>query len=159
MEIHYVVGDATLPVGTGTKVICHCVNDAGQWGSGFVLALNARWRDPMMAYREWFKQGTMSGVEFVLGNVQYVKVNDGTWVANLIGQHRTIALAEKVPIRYDAIKTGLTNVASFCIDNDASVHMPRMGAGLARGDWNEVERIVSEVLVDRGVSVTVYDLK
>jgi hypothetical protein len=36
--------------------------------------------------------------------------------------------------------------------------MPRIGCGLAGGKWEEVGKIVEEELVNRGVTVTVYDL-
>jgi hypothetical protein len=40
----------------------------------------------------------------------------------------------------------------------ATVHMPRIGCGLAGGRWEEVGAIVEEELASRGVAVTVYDL-
>jgi hypothetical protein len=39
----------------------------------------------------------------------------------------------------------------------ASVHMPRIGCGLAGGDWEVVGKIVEEELANTGVPVTVYD--
>jgi hypothetical protein len=39
----------------------------------------------------------------------------------------------------------------------ASVHMPRIGCGLAGGDWNVGGKIVGEELANVGVPVTVYD--
>ncbi|WP_435642688.1 hypothetical protein ACR9VJ_06005 [Streptomyces sp. H49] len=35
--------------------------------------------------------------------------------------------------------------------------MPRIGCGLAGGKWSRVEPLVTERLVGRGISVTVYD--
>ena len=37
--------------------------------------------------------------------------------------------------------------------------MPRIGCGLAGGDWNKVEKIINETLIDKGIEVYVYDLK
>ncbi|MZD09519.1 Appr-1-p processing protein, partial [Streptomyces sp. SID5785] len=39
----------------------------------------------------------------------------------------------------------------------ATVHMPRIGCGLAGGRWSRVEPMVTERLVRRGTPVTVYD--
>ncbi len=50
-EIVYTTGDATAPKGDGPKIIPHVCNDIGGWGSGFVLALSARWAAPEAAYR------------------------------------------------------------------------------------------------------------
>jgi hypothetical protein len=40
----------------------------------------------------------------------------------------------------------------------ASVHMPRIGCGLAGGEWGRVESIVRDTLCAEGIEVTVYDL-
>ena len=43
-------------------------------------------------------------------------------------------------------------------EHHASVHVSRIGCGLAGGDWEDVRRIVQEELADKGVPVIVYDL-
>ncbi len=40
----------------------------------------------------------------------------------------------------------------------ASVHMPRVGCGLAGGRWEEVEPILFEELTSQGVGATVQDV-
>jgi O-acetyl-ADP-ribose deacetylase (regulator of RNase III) len=40
---------------------------------------------------------------------------------------------------------------------NASVHMPRIGTGLAGGAWTVVEEIINETLTRMGISVFVYD--
>ena len=93
-----------------------------------------------------------------LGHVQFVAVEPGLWVANLLGQ-RGIRRARGVPpIRYDAVRAGLERVADFALEHGATVHLPRIGAGLAGGDWASIERIIIEELSDQGIAVTVYDL-
>ena len=62
------------------------------------------------------------------------------------------------PIRYEAVRAALGKVANFALANTASVHMPRIGAGLGGGDWNAIETIIAEELCNRSVGVTVYDL-
>jgi hypothetical protein len=39
----------------------------------------------------------------------------------------------------------------------ASVHMPRIGCGLAGGPWQEIEPLIRRNLTDRSISVTVCD--
>jgi len=63
------------------------------------------------------------------------------------------------PVRYEAIRRGLQRVADFALTKKATVHMPRIGCGLAGGKWEEVGQIVEQELVDRGVATTVYDLQ
>lgn len=150
---HYVVGDATQPKWDGLKVIVHCCNDIGAWGAGFTKALSGRWSDPEEQYLQL--------PALTLGYVQFVPVEHDIVVANLIGQrgirgHRMSDYSP--PIRYQAIREGLERVADYCLRRDATVHMPRMGAGLAGGEWKVIEEIVTEVLVLHGVTTTVYDL-
>lgn len=159
MVIRYEVGDATQPVGGGPKVVLHCVNDIGKWGSGFVLALDARWPIAGRRYRQWsHSQSGPGDPPFHLGAVQLVQVEPELWVANMVGQHRTIAEGEKTPIRYEAFTMGFRTVAAFCREHRASVHAPRLGAGLARGDWTRIAALLERELVERRVPVTIYDL-
>jgi hypothetical protein len=88
-----------------------------------------------------------------------VAVEPDLWVANIIGQHRTIQAGEATPIRYDALEGGFKVVRDFCLENQATVHMPRLGAGLARGDWRRIEEIVKRIFIIEGeIDATVYDL-
>ena len=154
MDITYLKGDATNPVAVGNKIIVHVCNDIGGWGKGFVMAISKRWKEPEKKYREWFK----AKIDFSLGEVQFVKVEDDLWIANLIGQHK-INRDENgnAPIRYDAISKGLEKVAQFALENSATVHMPRIGCGLAGGTWDKIEPLIKMALAEKNIQVTVYD--
>ncbi|MER6461298.1 macro domain-containing protein [Streptomyces sp. NPDC001288] len=154
-EITYIRGDATAPSGKGVKVIAHVCNDRGGWGKGFVLALSRRWPEPEKAYRAWHRDRAHN--DFALGAVQLVQVGRYLWVANMIGQHGTRTGSKGVPVRYEAIDTALAALAERATELGASVHMPRIGCGLAGGKWSRVEPLVQERLAGRGIPVTVYD--
>ncbi|MCG8585048.1 MAG: hypothetical protein MI757_10080, partial [Pirellulales bacterium] len=85
MSIQYIVGDATSPEADGHGVIVHVCNDVGDWGAGFVMAVSAKWTEPEHAYRLWHKR--RMNPPFKLGQVQFVEVEKGLWVANMLGQH------------------------------------------------------------------------
>ncbi|MFE1024038.1 macro domain-containing protein [Streptomyces sp. NPDC058818] len=154
-EIRYVRGDATVPSVKGVKVIAHVCNDLGGWGKGFVLALSRRWPEPEAAYRAWHRDRASN--DFGLGAVQLVQVEPYVWVANMIGQRGMRTGSKGVPVRYEAIDTALGRLAAKAAELHASVHMPRIGCGLAGGKWSRVEPLVTERLARRGVPVTVYD--
>lgn len=154
--IEYVTGDATQPAGDGPRVIVHICNDIGAWGRGFVLALSRRWLQPEARYRAWWLRN--EATPFALGQVQFVAVEPGLWVANLIGQHGIRHARGVPPIRYEAVREGLGRVAAFAHEHGATAHMPRIGAGLAGGDWAAIEAIIAEELDSRGIAVTVYSL-
>ncbi|WP_394825894.1 macro domain-containing protein [Pendulispora albinea] len=154
-SIEYVTGDATLPRGAGTKIIAHVCNDVGGWGAGFVLAISRRWPEPEREYRRWHHE--REGNDFLLGAVQLVEVAPDTYVANMIGQHGLRHDRSGPPIRYEAIETALEKVADRAKALGASVHMPRIGCGLAGGTWDRIEPILVRTLCAKDVPVTVYD--
>lgn len=156
-EIQYVQGDATAPHGKGVKVIVHVCNDLGGWGKGFVLALSRRWPGPEAAYRRWHRE--RAGNDFGLGAVQFVQVTPYIWVANAVGQRGMRRGSKGVPVRYEAIDTALATVAERAAELGASVHMPRIGCGLAGGTWSRVEPLIERRLTARGLPVTVYDFE
>lgn len=152
-SIQYVKGDATNPLGGGTKIICHCCNDVGKWGKGFVLALSKKWPEPEEAYRRWYRERD----GFALGEIQLVQVAPDIRVANMIGQHGVHEGSSGPPIRYDAIRTCLGKLAAEAVKLAASIHMPRIGCGLAGGKWERIEPLIEETLCQADLAVTVYD--
>jgi O-acetyl-ADP-ribose deacetylase (regulator of RNase III) len=154
MDIQYTKGDATSPEQGGNKIIVHICNDIGGWGKGFVMAISKKWKAPEKQYRDWYK----SKDNFELGQVQFVQVEEDLWVANMIGQHKINKDEQgNAPIRYEAVRQCLEKVGAFALENNASVHMPRIGCGLAGGKWEEIEPIIIDTLSGRDVAVTVYD--
>ncbi|QMU18750.1 macro domain-containing protein [Streptomyces pristinaespiralis] len=148
-------GDATAPQGKGVKLIVHVCNDLGGWGKGFVLALSRRWPGPEAAYRRWHRE--RAGNDFGLGAAQFVQVEPYVWVGNMVGQRGMRTGSQGVPVRYEAIDKALARVADKALALGASVHMPRIGCGLAGGKWSRVEPLIADRLTDRGIEVTVYD--
>ena len=150
------VGDATAPKGAGPRIVAHVCNDEGGWGKGIVLAISRRWPEPEAAFRAWYRDRTTN--DFALGAVQFVAVDAGLHVANMIGQHGYRPAPGTPPVRYAAIETALAALGAKALELGASVHMPRIGCGLAGGRWELVEPLIVEQLVRRDVPVTVYDL-
>jgi O-acetyl-ADP-ribose deacetylase (regulator of RNase III) len=158
--ITYVKGDATLPQGSGVKIIAHVCNDGPGWGAGFVMALSARDTHPENRYRTWARQGWWAGEPFKLGHIQVVQFDPAhqldTYVANMLAQILVSSGDDTwgIPLRYYELETCLIELnqqAQFCL---ASVHMPRIGCGLAGGSWHMVEPIIARTLT---VPVTIYD--
>ena len=154
-SIRYVKGDATQPQAKGNRIIAHICNDLGGWGKGFVLAVSKRWPEPEAAYRSWHKDRSKNA--FSLGAVQLIQVEPYIWVANMVAQHGMKTGSKGSPIRYEAVRLCLAKVAAQASELVASVHMPRIGCGLAGGRWEDIEPIIDEELVSKGIEVTVYD--
>lgn len=173
---------------TTPRLIAHICNDVGAWGAGFVLALSRRWKEPQLAYRTLFDKKLDGWPRAYLGQVQFVPIprppledlltqsadqfrptpeplraamfaRDGLMVANMIAQSGIGKGADgSPPIRYAALDQCLDQVGLMASWARASVHMPRIGCGLAGGDWAMVEPLIQQNLCARGVEVTVYDL-
>lgn len=154
--ISYVKGDATAPPPGGARIICHVCNDIGGWGRGFVTAISRRWPEPERAFRAWHEAGDAAG--FRLGAVALVRVEPELWVANMIAQRDVRSVGGVPPIRYDALRECLEELATQAASLGASVHMPRIGCGLAGGEWAVVEKLIAAALCQRQIAVAVYDL-
>ena len=153
--INYLKADATIPQAEGNIIIAHICNDIGAWGKGFVMAISKRWKEPAKQYKQWYKEGE----DFALGAVQFVAVKENVWVANIIGQHKIYKDENgNPPIRYEAVKEGLQQVAEFAKKMNAKVQMPRIGCGLAGGFWDEIETIIEDTLLQKEVEVFVCDI-
>jgi len=151
MAIKYLIGDATNPTGNGIKIITHITNDLGFWGKGFVLALSKKWSQPEEEYRK------LRLCDRWLGNVQFIQVEPDIYVANMIAQHGIGPYgSNQPPIRYEALRICLQKVNEFANVHNASIHMPRIGTGLAGGLWEFIEPIINDTM---SVDVYVYDLK
>jgi O-acetyl-ADP-ribose deacetylase (regulator of RNase III) len=154
-EITYLKGDATKPQGDGPKIIAHCCNDKGGWGSGFVLALNAMSPKPKDRYLAWVDEPT-----FKLGQTLFVPIeNDQLYVANMIGQEGTVGNTphDIPPVRYEALRQCLATVRDFAESHNASVHAPMFGSALAGGNWEVIELIIYQVFENSDVPVTIYE--
>ena len=167
-SLNYVEGDATEPGGDGKKVIAHSCNDGGAWGAGFVKALDAKWLRPGDVYWEWSKNifpaegpGKYKNITFKLGMVMMVPVEEDIVVANIIGQGDSTG-PDDPPVKYWAIESGFRLITGWLKETpgwqDATVHMPRIGAVLGGGDWGKIEAIIKKEFCDNGVDVFVYDL-
>ena len=166
--IHYRSGDATYPCKKiGTRVIAHICNDVGKWGAGFSGAVSKEWKEPEDLYRRQFKYAKN---RFKLGEIQWVFIpmnSSGADLAvvNMIAQEGVRSVINPRPIRYESLERCLNKLAEGChgLIGDSSaidkrkvtVHMPRIGCGLAGGTWDRVGPLVEEAFWD--LDVYVYD--
>jgi hypothetical protein len=89
--------------------------------------------------------------------VQVVGIGPDTFVANMVAQHGYATTTEPVAIRYDALAECLGKIGRR-LEPGTTIHMPRIGCGLAGGRWERVEPLIEEHLCERGFAVCVYDL-
>lgn len=149
----YVLGSAALPIGSGRRMVVQIVNDtAAAWGGrSFASQVRTAWPTVQEQFKAWAKENGLA-----LGRVHIARVDDSLSVASIVAQHRYRQLT-RPGIRYEALERGLEEVALAALEQRASVHMPRIGTGNARGNWDVISALIEESLVARGIDVTVYD--
>lgn len=159
-KLTYLIGDATQPIIRENEysVIVHCCNMLGAWGAGFVIPLAKRYPNARSSYFNYIHKGNVK-----LGDVDEVKVTDNIYVANLMGQ-KFLGKGPngEIPCDYNAIEKGFLNIIGSWFNRNEyySIHMPRIGCGLAGGDWKVIEDIIKRTFIDMAnVDVFVYDLK
>ena len=80
-------------------------------------------------------------------------------MANMIGQQGVKHGSKGPPVRYAAIEQALAMVGVRAASEGASVHMPRIGTGLAGGEWSQVEPMLIAMLTTQPtLHCYVYDL-
>ena len=159
-KLSYLIGDATQPIIREDEysVIVHCCNTLGVWGAGFVIPLAKHYPNARSSYFNYIHKGNVK-----LGDVDEVKVTDNIYVANLMGQKFIGKCPNgEIPCDYNAIEKGFLNIIATWFNRNEyySIHMPRIGCGLAGGDWKVIEDIIKRTFIDMAnVDVFVYDLK
>lgn len=179
--IEYIKGDATRPYIKleHINIICHCCNAFGGWGRGFVVPLGKRYPQVKKDYENFCKPYQDSNEHRcgLMGQVCFSTVSTNLIVANLIGQYfysknqrQYVSQKGILPIylptkegrfvSYDAIEKGFLEIALYGkqYDRPMTIHMPRLGCGLAGGDWSEIEKLIERCLCANGIHVKVYDL-
>ena len=157
--INYITGDATYPekvCPNGIKIIVHIVNDIGKWGAGFVLALSRRWSNLKNDYQTHYRA-------YSLGDIYVSKTSDkNIYVVDLFSQHGIRTAFNPTVIRYDAVEQGLKKLR-YRLEKtslkDVSIHMPKIGSGLAGGNWQIIKNIINKVFDGSNIPIYVYNFK
>jgi Zn-dependent peptidase ImmA (M78 family) len=152
-RITYLHGDAAAPRGNGTRIIAHIVNDATpNWGgNGFAPHLRQRYPDAQDAFRDWTKESDLT-----LGTNHLREIEPNLHICSMVAQHRYGKRASAIPLSYSALEQCLEDLANKANAIEATVHMPMIGAGQAKGDWSVIEEMIERQLSGQKVFVTVY---
>lgn len=147
----YEVGDLFLALAEfDSPVVAHVVSDARVFAAGFAAQLAYHYPEARDAYRAW-AEGKRS--PFKLGLIQLVPLGD-MYVANLLAQQGLRGKYNPVPLHYEALESCLDRLAAACARAKLStILMPRIGCGLAGGDWSRVEPMIEDRLAPFDVHV------
>lgn len=144
--ITYIKGDLFK---TDCQIIAHGCNCMGGYGAGIAKIMAMKY--PKSKY-EYFQKHTNEG--WKLGDVQFVPSNNKI-IANCATQKSYGGGAKygKVYADYEAIKTCMEKIYQYSKENNLTVAIPKIGAGLAGGDWNKIEAIINSIFIDKEIKV------
>lgn len=150
MKIIYKQGDL---LECTEDVIVHGCNAQGAMGSGVALAIRKRYPEAAKAYFNMKQQGGWK-----LGGWSQANTDDGKTIINAITQQFYGRNPYVVYVDYGAVAHIFKKLNEWAVIYGVkSIAMPKIGAGLANGDWNIIEKIVEEECVN--VQPVVYTLE
>ncbi len=144
--IKYIQGDVLECDVPGPKILIHISNCKGGWGSGFVLNLSKKWKEPEQRYKTDISS-------FNLGSIQMVQVEKDMFVINMIAQ--TLGWEDGPPIKYEALEDCLVKVGIIAEAMKATVIGPKFGTLRAGGDWEKIKPLIKKYLND--LPVIIYE--
>lgn len=145
-------GDATKPRGTGTKIIAQVVNTGGAVGIGFGKALAKNYPVVKTELDVWHSDKE----KFQLGKSNLIKINKDLYVFQMLAQKGLYPKGDEIPLKYNNLRDCLCELAEIATSLKATVHMPQIGAGQARGDWNIILGMIHDELIAKQVKVNIY---
>lgn len=154
-EIKMVKGDATEPRNdNGKKIIAQVVNTSAGVGFGFGRAMAKKYPASRKALDTW--KGKKEG--FTLGESQLIKLTDDIYVFQMVAQQGIFPKFGEIPLKYSSLHKCLIDLAEAAKHHHATVHMPLIGAGQAKGDWGIIEGMIFQELIKKDIKVTIYIL-
>lgn len=96
-----------------------------------------------------------------LGDVQIVELVKGEFplIANCATQNGYgYADGQTVFVSYPAVTRVMQALEKYCREKNYDLAIPRIGAGLAGGDWELIKNIIEKVFSNSSVTIEVYSL-
>jgi O-acetyl-ADP-ribose deacetylase (regulator of RNase III) len=136
MKIEYIEGDLFT---TEVPNIMHGCNAQGVMGSGVARIIRDEYTP---AYDAYIERHQRRGLE--VGQIQWVTAN-GKNICNAITQEYYGREVGRVYVSYVGLRHAMRRVSdSLIAETDNRVAMPKIGAGLANGDWDIIANIIEE---------------
>lgn len=134
------------------QVAAHGCNCFCAFGKGIALSIKN-------AFPEAYKAdcATTKGDRGKLGSIVPVQVGPESWIINAYTQYDYWSQGPRAD--YDAIRNAMLSIRDFMLEHGYdTLTIPKIGAGLAGGDWNRIEGIIKECFGDTDITVDVYYL-
>lgn len=145
--ITYIIGDIFK---SDCNVIAHGCNCFNTMSAGFALSIRNKfieaWKlDQRSPYGKKYKLGTIQHVECYRQNKKITIVN--CYTQYLYGRDKNTVYAD-----YTAIEKCMLSL-KHQFDLSFKIGMPKIGSGLANGDWAIIENIINTIFDDRQIYI------
>ena len=134
MKIKYERGDV---LASPHRFVIHGCNAQGVMGAGFAKQIRSHYPFAYKEYRKFYSEKGLA-----LGETQFIKCRDRTIINAITQKHYGFDNVRYVS--YDAIANVMMAVEETLYGE--TVAMPKIGAGLAGGDWKVIEAIIESEL-------------
>jgi len=146
MITKYIKGDITE---TELKYIAHGVNCRNVMGSGVAKAIFTKWPDVKNNYHKYFERYGY------LGEIHEAYSDSKVSIINCFTQDK-FGNSGKKYVNYAAVVTCFEKLSRLIPKNEI-LAIPKIGCGLAGGDWNIVEQLINDTVGDE-LEIWVYEL-
>ena len=94
-----------------------------------------------------------------MGHFTFAKVPEGK-IFNIYGQYHWSRKHPRYGTSYEHLGLGFSRVCDFMVNNKIqTLGLPRIGCGLAGGDWGVVEHLIKMHFAHTDIEVIVYELE
>lgn len=136
---------------TDLGFIAHGVNCQNRMGSGVAKAIYKKYPTVKTEYHRFCENSQPIHPKHLLGTVQSVPTDKGMTVFNLFTQEN-FGYDGKLYLSYGALEQCFLELVTRNLN---AIAIPKIGCGLAGGDWQKVSQIINETTKDK-IDVYVY---
>jgi O-acetyl-ADP-ribose deacetylase (regulator of RNase III) len=133
-------------------IIVHGCNAQGKMKSGIAKEIRARFPGAYDVYMDDYNRFIEAGVKEVrLGNCTAFEVSPTKWIVNGVTQRFYGRDKSIVYVDYKAIQEVFDTIVMFApkeLLRAHGLHFPKIGCGLANGDWAIVSKIIDDCVPD-----------
>jgi O-acetyl-ADP-ribose deacetylase (regulator of RNase III) len=122
-------------------------------GSGIAAYIRATYPAAFHEYRKAYEN--QKGL--TVGTVVFAEVEPDLWIANAITQQYYGRDKNVIYVDYSAIRSCFSIVAGLAERTQLPIHFPKIGAGLANGDWNIIADLIDDELEGLDYTLWIYD--
>lgn len=122
-------------------ILVHGVNCQGKMGAGIALEVKRRYPQVYSAYLDICENHGYLG-EQLLGHVYFAPITNELVIANAFIQEY-YGHDGKRHVSYDALDVCFSKINQYALRTGLPVKCPRIGAGLAGGNWDIISAIIN----------------